>query len=147
MHFRSRMRRLAARPAQRMVCPLLLPRASSTVRRPPDTPVIMSDSSTPVPESQPDSAPPAPAGPKPMVMIGVIVLALGAGAGGGFALAPRLLPKAATAADSAAAHAEEGESLHEKGGKASGGKIFRIDNLIVNPAGSEGSRFLMASVA
>lgn len=100
-----------------------------------------------------DAAATAPKPAKPVMMIGVIALALAAGAGGGFVLAPRLLPAAArTAADSAAAaEVEDGDEkeggAHGQEGKQGGGRIFRLDNLIVNPAGSEGSRFLMASVA
>lgn len=95
------------------------------------------------------AAPATPARTKPVVLIGVIALALAAGAGGGFVLAPRLAPSAHAAADAADEHEEaaaEG-SGEAKPGKGGGGRIFRLDNLIVNPAGSEGTRFLMATVA
>jgi flagellar FliL protein len=92
------------------------------------------------------AAPAAKAKPKAIVLIGVIIAAIGAGAGGGFVLAPRLAPPAAGKADSA--DAEPGHDTKEHGkGEKEGGKIFKIENLIVNPAGSEGARFLMTSVA
>lgn len=91
----------------------------------------------------------AKAKPKAMVLIAVLVTAAVAGVGGGFVLAPRLSPHGARTADSAASSEKEegGGKEHGKEGKEGGGKIFKIDNLIVNPAGSEGSRFLMTSVA
>jgi flagellar basal body-associated protein FliL len=125
-----------------------------TAARPGATPfhqvtwTIMSDS-TPAAPAAAEGGGAAPATPKAFVMVGVIVLALGAGAGGGMALAPRLLPRPLlTAADSAAAEPEpEAKAEHGKEGEGAEGKIFRLDNLIVNPAGSAGARFLMASVA
>ena len=91
-------------------------------------------------------APRAPASSKPktMILVAVLVVAVAAGAGGGFVLAPRLAPHGAKA-DSSAAEPDEKE--HGKGEKEGAGRIFKIENLIVNPAGSEGSRFLMTSVA
>jgi flagellar FliL protein len=82
--------------------------------------------------------------PKAAVLITVLVAAAVAGVGGGFALAPRLTPHGVATADS---EPEHGTKEHGRGEKGSGGRIFKIDNLIVNPAGSEGSRFLMTSVA
>ena len=108
----------------------------------------MSDS-TPATAAAGEGSAAAPAKPKALVLVGVVVLALAAGAGSGFVLAPRFLPKPLlTAADSAAAeHETENKAAHGKGGEGAEGKIFRLDNLIVNPAGSAGARFLMASVA
>jgi flagellar FliL protein len=87
----------------------------------------------------------------------IVALALvGATLGGGvgtFVLAPKIVGAApAPAAADSAEHApdEEGEDA-EHGGNAEGehaaGKIFKVENLIVNPAGSEGTRFLMTTVA
>jgi len=84
------------------------------------------------------------AGPKAPVMIAVMVAAAAAGIGGGLVLAPRLVPHQGAPADSAEAG---GAGEHGSESKAGGGRIFKLDNLIVNPAGSEGSRFLMTSVA
>jgi flagellar FliL protein len=91
-------------------------------------------------------APPAKGKSNRMVLIGVMVGAVAAGIGGGFVLAPRLAHPAA-AQDSAQAEAEPETKEHGKGEKGEGGRIFKLENLIVNPAGSEGSRFLMTSVA
>jgi flagellar FliL protein len=93
----------------------------------------------PAPETEAGAA--APQRPKAVVMIGVILLGLAAGAGGGVVLAPRLLAAPAKADSTAESHGGEAR------GKEGSGRIVRLDNLIVNPAGSEGSRFLMASVA
>ncbi len=108
--------------------------------------------STPDAEQKPatppaSDAPAAKTKPKAMVMIAVLVAAAAGGVGGGFVLAPRLAPHRAGQADSARAEPEQEAKEHEKGDKETAGRIFKIDNLIVNPAGSEGSRFLMTSVA
>jgi len=99
-------------------------------------------------------------GAQPLILAGAIVAALAAGTVAGLLLlGPRLA--AMRHAAPAAAHAEstaegeaEGEGKHAKEkGKGGHGKeaekavVYRLDNLIVNPAGSQGTRFLMASVA
>ena len=106
----------------------------------------MSESTAPAGE-QPNADGTAPVRTKPMIVAGVLALAVAAGVCGGFALAPRMLPAGAHAAADAATEEDGGDEKHEKGGKEASGRIFRLDNLIVNPAGSEGTRFLMASVA
>ena len=108
-----------------------------------------------------DAAQNAPKGP-PVVLIAVIAAALVAGAAlGAMLLAPPLIAgrqKAELAARIAAAEAgPDAKKKKDKGKKgdkggahgAEGGKspIYRIDNVIVNPAGSYGQRFLMCSVA
>jgi flagellar protein FliL len=116
----------------------------------------MADAPKPVAEVAPSS--PAAAGdgaPKsgpPIVMIGIIAgaLVLG-GAGGAFLVGPRIV--AARNAAKPAAHAKAGDQAAadaEKPGKQGAGDkhgLYRIENLIVNPAGSQGTRFLMATVA
>lgn len=90
----------------------------------------------------------APSAPKKSMMIGLLVggLVLG-GATGTFVVAPRLVPPVA-ASDSAAAHAgEDEESGKGEGSGAAATRLVTLDNIIVNPAGSQGSRFLMTSVA
>jgi flagellar FliL protein len=79
------------------------------------------------------------------------------GVAGAYLVAPRLAgggaaPAAASAAATPAGEAAKpakaakaGEKGAEKGGEAA--RLYRIDNVIVNPAGSDGTRFLMASVA
>ncbi len=89
------------------------------------------------------------AGKKSGLVMGLLVGG-GAGRGGGDLRGraePR--PKAAVAADSAG---EQGEADGEAGakgeheGKEGASKLIKLENIIVNPAGSQGSRFLMASV-
>jgi flagellar basal body-associated protein FliL len=114
-------------------------------------------------EEKPEAAKPDAAGAKkgglPLPLIGAAIGAVVLGSVlGVFILAPRLAPSHAPA-DATSASAEKGKgegkgkgehdkSGGEKGGeKAEAGVIHRIDNLIVNPAGSQGRRFLMMSVA
>lgn len=94
---------------------------------------------------------PKAAGPAPLVLIGAIVAALVAGAAaGGFLIAPRLAPKP-TAVGAAADHEAAGKKPKGKHGGGHGenakGAVHRIENLIVNPAGSQGTRFLMTTIA
>ncbi len=96
------------------------------------------------------------AGPAPLIMISAAVGGVLVGAVCGlFLIGPRFAPKAAA---KTASHGEESaEDGEESGGhgKESGhgeksgakGAVFRLDNIIVNPAGSAGSRFLMVTVA
>jgi flagellar protein FliL len=93
--------------------------------------------------AQAEAAPAEPSAPAKkgrMMMIGLIVggIVLGGGTGA-FLVAPRLAPKAVAAEP--AATAETAAKPVEAG------KIVRLDNMIVNPAGSQGTRFLMVSVA
>jgi flagellar FliL protein len=84
-------------------------------------------------------------GSPPFLMIGVVVgtLALG-GVAGTFLVAPRVV--AGRAAAKPAAHEKEsrGEQAGEDKKKI---PVFRLENLIVNPADSQGTRFLMATIA
>ena len=84
-------------------------------------------------------------------LIAVIVVALAAGgAAGGLLVAPRIL--AARNATPAMSAAQAGEShgaaakKSDKHGEAAKSSVYRLENLIVNPAGTQGTRFLMASV-
>lgn len=99
----------------------------------------------------------APPAPKKGMMIGLLVAGIVAGgAAGTFVVAPKLAPPIPTIApDSGSEHGEEpakeGEAGGEHGKKGEGEgeapKMVTLDNIIVNPAGSQGSRFLMTSVA
>ncbi|MBK6486399.1 MAG: flagellar basal body-associated FliL family protein [Gemmatimonadetes bacterium] len=107
---------------------------------------------------------PESTGPKGVVLIGALVgsLLIG-GAAGVFAVGPMLAKKsgytvaaaahAAMADDSAGAddHEAPAEGEHAPDGKAEGsggaGNLHLIDNLVLNPAGSGGSRFLMLAAA
>lgn len=93
----------------------------------------------------------APAGPAAPVMIGIIVVALAVGVAlGTLVLGPQLARSKGVKAEPAAAKSEGGHESkggHGKEGKEDKAAIYRVENIIVNPAGSEGSHFLMATVA
>ncbi len=106
---------------------------------------------------------PVQTGPKGVVLIGALVgtLLLG-GAAGVVAIGPMIATKAGYAValhpDSAVhggasggANAEGGEHESGKEGEGSGGggasNLHLIDNLVLNPAGSGGARFLMLAAA
>jgi flagellar basal body-associated protein FliL len=122
--------------------------------------------SEPTQDPRPDApegaaATPAPARPAPnpplVVLIAVVVLALGAGATlGGLLLAPRLVraKQAAAASEAADPHGRKGKrdrkdkkEKKDKKGETGKSPVYKLDNIIVNPAGSQGQRFLMCSVA
>lgn len=106
-------------------------------------------------------------GPNKMVLIGALVGGLLAGGGlGVFVVGPKVAPPPPAEALAAADEHADGKKGkkkkdkkdgHEKkeagghgggeGGEAAAAPIVKLDNLIVNPAGSDGSRFVMASVA
>jgi flagellar protein FliL len=83
-------------------------------------------------------------------LIGGVVGGLALGATLGFAmLGPKLSHKiapAAAATDSAKAKSAEGVTAAKKGEEAPP-PIYQMDNLVMNPAGSGGSHFLLMSVA
>lgn len=102
-------------------------------------------------EEQPTDASAAPAKPSMMLAIAGLLggLVIG-GLGGSFALGP-VLAKKLVAPKSAEAATDEksGEGDHEggKGEKKAGATVHMMENLVLNPAGSNGTRFLMAAVA
>jgi flagellar FliL protein len=87
----------------------------------------------------------------PIVPIAVIVLALAAGtAVGSLLVAPPLIKARQVAAASAGKDHGKKKSKKAAGDKkAEAGKspVYKLDNIIVNPADSQGQRFLMCSVA
>jgi len=88
----------------------------------------------------------------PLVPIAVIVLALGAGvAVGSLLVAPPLIKvRQAAAADAGKAHGKKDKKKKASGdkkGEAGKPTVYKLDNIIVNPADSQGQRFLMCSVA
>jgi flagellar FliL protein len=94
-----------------------------------------------------DAAPAA--GPRKGMLIG---LTLGGAVLGGllaaFVVAPRIIARQApVAADSAAAEGDKGKGEHGKESEGEPAKLVQLENIIVNPAGSQGNRFLMTSVA
>jgi len=104
-------------------------------------------------ETPAPAAPPKRNGSMLLLIAGLAGGTVG-GISGAYLIAPRLAgPGAAPAAVSApasasAASADGSPKADKKGGKEPvAGRIYRVDNIIVNPAGSDGTRFLMASVA
>jgi flagellar protein FliL len=90
---------------------------------------------------------PVKSGPKGFVLIGVLVLSLLAGgAGGAFMVGPMIARKSGYLTDSSAVHGDSAAS-GEGHGEAAGANLHLIDNLVLNPAGSGGSRFLMMAAA
>jgi flagellar FliL protein len=96
-------------------------------------------------------------GPKGIILIAALAGGLLLGVAGGlFALGPMLAKKSGyaiaprAAGDSTAAEEEAGGSDHKGGEGKEGGAVstvFVIDNVILNPAGSGGTRFLMLAAA
>lgn len=88
----------------------------------------------------------------PLILIVLGGLILG-GAGGAFLVGPSVSKKVAPGAATAAAK-EEAEKPKEEGKGGEGGeaggegaKVFLLDNMVLNPAGSSGQRFLLVSIA
>jgi flagellar FliL protein len=84
-------------------------------------------------------------------MMALIIIG-GAAVGGtvaAFVVAPRVIARQVHAAADSTRQADssEGGGKGGKGGEMKESKIVSFDNLIVNPAGSQGTRFLMSSVA
>lgn len=104
-------------------------------------------------EKAPDAARKAPA--LPLALIGVVAGAVAVGAAlGGLLVAPRLnvmrhaaVVKAAMNPGGAAARKSDSKEKKDKKGEPGKSPIYKLDNIIVNPAGSQGQRFLMCSVA
>lgn len=92
---------------------------------------------------QSDSAEPAAkSGGLKLLVIMVASLLVG-GAAGVFGIAPALGAKpAASEADAGGDHGKKGGH-----GKEDAPSFFPLDNLVVNPAGSQGTRFLVVSLA
>jgi flagellar protein FliL len=109
---------------------------------------------TPAKSAKPAApAPPAkPRGLPPVLLLASVVvaaLALG-GAAGSLLIGPRIATMRAAPGSPEAPEEEapEPDKGHEgKKKEESKAVVYRLDNIIVNPAGSQGTRFLMASVA
>jgi len=94
------------------------------------------------PETETEAQPPKKGGK--LVMIGGLVAGVALGAGAGlFVLGPKLAPTPAQAAAAKAKEAKKDSSAN----KAEAAPIYQMDNLVLNPAGSGGTRFLLLSVA
>ena len=111
---------------------------------------------TPAPENP--ETPDAPTGFKsklPMIAIIAVGIAIGGGTGAvvvGPMVAKKMGKVVLPPADSASAHGEaaggagHGGTAGEKGG-GSEASVHLLENLVLNPAGSNGARFLLLSVA
>lgn len=83
-----------------------------------------------------------------LLMIGGLVGGLVLGAPVGlFVLGPRLAPSPVHAAPATDAGRKEGGAKDGEGKKGEATPVYQIDNLVLNPAGSGGTRFLLMSVA
>lgn len=95
------------------------------------------------PENETEAAPPKKGGK--LVLIGGLAAGVTLGSVAGlFVLGPKLAPAPARAAAAAAAKAAKHDSSARKGDAS---PIYQMDNLVLNPAGSGGTRFLLLSVA
>ena len=101
-------------------------------------------------------AKPAATGPKGIILIAALAGGLLLGVAGGLlALGPMLAKKSGYivtphAGEDSTAVAEEGGGEHKGGEGKEGGtvsSVYVIDNVILNPAGSGGTRFLMLATA
>ena len=91
-----------------------------------------------------------PASNKQIVVIAMLALAgtVAGAAAGAMVVAPRVIAhQVPISADSAKALAAAAAEKAESGEGAKGGerKVIKIENVIVNPAGTNGTRYLMAS--
>lgn len=97
-------------------------------------------------EAEGAEAPAAAPRAKPWLPVAIALVAAGAGAASGLLVVGPKLAAPAAAADTSAAH-ETAEPKGHGAAAAAGGPVVKLENLVVNPAGSEGRRFLMTSVA
>ncbi|MEP6729859.1 MAG: flagellar basal body-associated FliL family protein [bacterium] len=85
---------------------------------------------------------------KPFALIGIVVLGLALGTGAGlFVVGPRLTKRAAAPIAVAAGEKATGEGAAkgEAKGEAGPSTLHVVDNLVLNPAGTGGTRFLMVN--
>lgn len=95
----------------------------------------------PTPETETEAEPPKKGGK--LVLIGGLAAGVTLGSVAGLlVLGPKLSP---TPAHAAAAKVAKHDSSDTK--KAEAAPIYQMDNLVLNPAGSGGTRFLLLSVA
>lgn len=98
---------------------------------------------------------PEPTKPKMPVLLGMVAVGAVVGSAVGVAfLGPMVAAKSGKTLPVAAAHdSAGGEGEHaapaegEEGGEGATAAVHLLDNLVLNPAGSNGSRFLLLSVA
>jgi flagellar FliL protein len=106
----------------------------------------MADETTPAPAAGGAAA--APKAPSKLLLPIVVAAAtLAGGAVGVMVVAPMFIASRAAQASEGLDPEGAGAADDGHGAPVGGGPMFKVDNLIVNPAGSQGSRFLMVSVA
>ena len=95
----------------------------------------------------PDAPAAAPAGKakKTILLAVVVILGIGLGGAGGVMMAGPLLAGGAppAAADADAEHAEDEEPAADTAAPAA---VYMVENLVLNPAGTNGSRFLLLTL-
>lgn len=115
-------------------------------------------SDAPAPATPEEEAPSGPKSKLPLIAAIVVGLAVGAGSGAaviGPIVAKKLGVSAPATTDSAAAHAEAGAEGADPGkdgeaggkGGATAPPVLLLENLVLNPASSGGSRYLLMSIA
>jgi flagellar protein FliL len=94
-----------------------------------------------------EAAPQAKRGGK-IVIVAAALAMIGGGAAGVFALGPMLRGGDDAAATSASGESGgHGKSKHGGGHGASKSPLFSVENLVINPAGTQGTRFLIVTIA
>lgn len=86
------------------------------------------------------------AGKIPLVVAAVVSLAVGAGIGTAV-LAPRFAPAATPPADHAADSAHGGATIDSASAGTTPAPMYALENIVLNPAGTNGSRYLLLTVA
>jgi flagellar protein FliL len=102
-------------------------------------------------EGTTEAAPPKGKSSLKLMLILIASLAVG-GSVGFLAIGPVVGSKMAAPAGDAGEHGSEGKDKKAKGGGHGGGAeaespLYNIENLVVNPAGTQGTRFLVVSIA
>jgi flagellar FliL protein len=114
------------------------------------SPIFMAEKDEAPPEAEAPEAGPRRS-PKGMILIGTLVGGLVAGVAAGlFAVGPMVARSSGytvpATTDSAASDGEGGHG-EEGGDAAAAPSVYLIDNMVLNPAGSGGTRFLMLATA
>ncbi|MEO7996501.1 MAG: flagellar basal body-associated FliL family protein [Gemmatimonadaceae bacterium] len=119
---------------------------------------------TPTPAAEGDAAAPAPKGKMPLIAAIVVGLAVGAGSGAAvvgpiivkkMGISAPAITKAAADSGAEGEHGKEEGSTAEgaagehggKGGEAPAPPVLVLENLVLNPASSGGTRYLLLSMA
>ena len=101
---------------------------------------------TAAPEKSEETAPAPAKSRKLMLPIIIVAGAIVGGSAGALVLGPRIARARNVALDSSDHAKTDSSKTGEHGAAAPDAPVHLIDNLVLNPAGSGGSRFLLASV-